>query len=423
MQFEEFVSCFNAAPEIRNFILKYNFGQVADTLDTVPQTLQKEFILEQTGKLKRPLDCDFLLTAAEEIKSNRYFLALYNYLCYYWWYSSNMVLYGHKLPGFEHAAVSAERAGAYYLLVGLASFPEIEKSYAKLDLPAHYALDSQQYMLGAIDEFAAGHNGAIGIAAGKLHWFRFYINGVLFRLGRLEFMLQDPLFYLPAAYKRNSDGKIIALARHGWKFSADGLQLFTDDSNEKIYKTASIENDGKFISGIPINPAGYAEVDRTVRLDLSEYTPLWSSWDLVPGLHIPGGGGMTPEAVKDSLQQALEFFPRYFKRKVAAISCFSWIFNPDFEQELPDSNLAKFMQQVYLLPMASTGEEGLQFVFGRTDKEWSHYPADNTLRKAFHKLRQQGKRLKAGAMFIEANGIEQFGKQLYRQGYLKFNDL
>ena len=196
--------------------------------------------------------------------------------------------------------------------------------------------------------------------------------------------------------------------------------LFADDSNEKIYKTATIVNDGKFISGIPINPAGYAEVDRTATLDLSEYTPLWNSWDLVPGIHIPGGGGMTPEAVKDSLIQALDFFPRYFQRKVAAISCFSWIFNPDFEQELPDSNLAKFMQQVYLLPFASVGVEGLQFVFGRTDKDWSDYPADNTLRKAFHNLRKQGKRLKAGAMFIEKDGIEAFGSMLYRKNYQSF---
>ena len=112
--------------------------------------------------------------------------------------------------------------------------------------------------------------------------------------------------------------------------------------------------------------------------------------------------------------------PRYFQRKVAAISCFSWIFNPDFEQELPDSNLAKFMQQVYLCPMTSVGVEGLQFVFGRTGKDWSDYPADNTLRKAFHNLRKQGKRLKSGAMFIEKDGIEAFGSMFYRKNYQSF---
>ena len=132
---------------------------------------------------------------------------------------------------------------------------------------------------------------------------------------------------------------------------------------------------------------------------------------------------MTPEAVEDSLRQALEFFPRYFKRKVAAISCYSWIFNPDFEQELPNSNLANFMRQAYLLPFASVGVEGLHFVFGRADQDWSDYPADNSLRKAFHELRKKGKRLKAGAMFIEESGIKAFGSNFYRRNYKSFNEL
>ena len=420
MLLEDFAGYFKLTAETEAFILKHNFASVYGTLENIPASLQQDFILQQTGKLRRAANNTLILQAAEELKSNRYLLSLYNYLTYYWWHNPDAVIYGHKLPEFEYAQVTAERAGLYYLLIVLAGFPEIEKSYAKLGLPEHYALDAFQYTSGAIDEFAAGHNGATGLSARKMHWYRFYLNGVLFRLGRLEFMIQDPLPYLPAAYQRKSDGKVIALARHGWKFSDDGLMLFADDSNEKIYKTATIVNDGKFISGIPINPAGYAEVDRTATLDLTEYTPLWNSWDLVPGIHIPGGGGMTPEAVKDSLIQALDFFPRYFQRKVAAISCFSWIFNPDFEQELPDSNLAKFMQQVYLLPFASVGVEGLQFVFGRTDKDWRDYPADNTLRKAFHNLRKQGKRLKAGAMFIEKDGIEAFGSMLYRKNYQSF---
>ena len=420
MLLEDFANYFRITPEIRSFILKYKFEELSGSLENVPLSLEKEFILEQTGKLRGSVDTELLMTAAEEIKQNKYFLALYNYLCYYWWQEPDAVIYGHQLPEFGQADITPERAGVYYLLVVLAGFPAIEKSYARLGLPEHYAQDSMQYTLGAIAEFAAGNNSCIGISPRKLHWYRFYVNGVLFRLGRLEFMLQDALDYLPAAYKRKSDGKIIALARHGWKFSADGLLLFADDTAEKIYRIATITNDSKNITGIPINPAGYAEVDRTVTLDLDEYTPLWNNWDLVPGLHIPGGGNMTPEAVADSFRQALDFFPRYFKRQVAAVSCFSWIFNPDFEQELPDSNLANFMRQTYLAPFASVGVEGLQFVFGRTDQDWSDYPADNSLRKAFHNLRKQGKRLKAGAMFIEKDGIEAFGKMLYRKNYQDF---
>ena len=129
---------------------------------------------------------------------------------------------------------------------------------------------------------------------------------------------------------------------------------------------------------------------------------------------------MTPEACADSFRRAREFFRRYFRREIPAVSCFSWIFNQDFEVELPDSNLAALMREVYLFPFPSVGTEGLQFVFGKSDAEWSHYPRDNSLRDAFHRLRESGKRLKSGGMLIDTYGIEQFGSQRYRQQWRKW---
>ena len=145
-------------------------------------------------------------------------------------------------------------------------------------------------------------------------------------------------------------------------------------------------------------------------------------WDLVPGIHIPGGGGMKRVLIEDSLRKARDFFPKYFKRRVAGFSCFTWIFNPDFEEELPNSNLADFMREVYLFPFKSVGVEGLQFVFGKSSKDWSDFPADNSLRLAFHRLREAGKRLKAGGMFIDAATIDSFGTQKYRNDYAAFDE-
>ena len=277
-----------------------------------------------------------------------------------------------------------------------------------------------QYISGALDEYAAGNNGQLGFSSQKLHWLRHYIDGILFRIGRLEYMIQKPQYYHPVVCRRNSDGHVIALCDHNWHLRKDGLLKFEDDSLNDVYRTATLFQDANSITGIPLNPAGFAEVDRTVTLNMSEYTPVWNCWDLVPGIHIPGGGGMTLESVQASLLEARDFFPRYFHRKVSAFTCVSWIFNNDFELELPDSNLAKFMREVYLFPFASYGVEGLQFVFGKADRDWSHYPSDNSLRKAFHRIRESGRRLKAGAMFIEARGLENFGQQIYRQDYTAF---
>ncbi len=423
MQFEDFSAYFNSGSDVRNFILKYDFEKLAHTWEDIPPTLSEKFILEQLDKLRSPLDNEAVLRAAEELKSNRYLLSCYNFLCYYWWEHPDCQTYGHFLPEYGMNPAGRENEGIFYLLTALASFPVIERKYLSMGIPQKYALDTVQYTLGALDEYAAGHDGKLGLAARKMHWYSFYIKGQLFRIGRFEYMLQDPLEYLPVAYKRKSDGKVIAFCRHGWQLSADGYRLFQSDSSTSTYLTTQVECDGKTFTGTPINPSGFAEVDRKISIRLDEYIPLWNNWDLVPGLHIPGGGNMTPQAALQSLEMALDFFPRYFNRRVAAICCFSWIFNNDLEHELPESNLARFMQQLYLFPFASSGLDGLEFVFGKSSKDWSRYPADTSLQRAFHRIRQKGKRLKCGGMFIDENGIRNFGSKLYRKNYSSFSDL
>lgn len=417
MQLEDFAEYFSLTAGIKDFISQYGFTAMADSLETVPDSLDEKFILQQLNLLHDPPPAEPLLKAAQEIRSSKYLLSCYNYLDYYWFRAPKMVMYGTELPGYGMNPLHTEQEGLYYLLNALASFPYIARKYAALGLPGHYAKDTVQYLSGALTEYAAGHDNKLGITGRKLHWFSFYVQGKLFRIGRFEYMIQDPLNYLPAAYKHRTGGKVIALCRHNWLLAADGSLLFDSDSPAEAYKIATLENDGKSISGIPVNPEGFAEVDRRVTLDLAEYIPLWNNWDLVPGLHIPGGGNMTPEACCDSLNQALDFFPRYFKRQVTAVSCFSWIFNPDFEKELPESNLAKFMRQLYLFPFASVGVEGLAFVFGKHNEDWENFPADNSLRRAFHRIHASGRRLRAGGMFITPEAIRNFGESFYRKNY------
>ncbi len=422
MKLSDFSEFFALKPESITFIEKHGFDQVAERLEDIPESLLDENILNELGKLRRAENTDLILRAASELRENKFLLAVYNFLCYYWLERKDIDMSGSLLPHFEENAAGEENSGVYYLLVALAFFKKIEEVYAGLGLPEKYARDTEQYISGAIDEYASGHDGKLGFSERKLHWLRHYIDGKLFRIGRLEYMIQDVAGYLPVVYRRNSDGKVIALCRDGWKLRKDGYLQFVFESLNDVYKVAEIHCDANSISGIPLNPAGWAEVDSTITLDLSEYTPLWSPWDLVPGIHIPGGGGMKIDAVRDSLLEAREFFPKYFNRQVPAFCCASWIFNNDFEEELPNSNLANFMREVYLMPFPSYGVEGLQFVFGKSEynNNWAHFPADNSLRLAFHRIRESGKFLKCGAMFIEARGLENFGQQIYRKDYAEF---
>jgi hypothetical protein len=62
------------------------------------------------------------------------------------------------------------------------------------------------------------------------------------------------------------------------------------------------------------------------------------------GVHIPETGPLTPELVDDSLQQAREFFPRYFPEyPVRTANLWSWLIDPYLLDQLPqDSNMVKF---------------------------------------------------------------------------------
>jgi hypothetical protein len=62
------------------------------------------------------------------------------------------------------------------------------------------------------------------------------------------------------------------------------------------------------------------------------------------GVHIPETGPLTPELVDDSLQQAREFFPRYFPEyPVKTANLWSWLIDPYLLDNLPqDSNMVKF---------------------------------------------------------------------------------
>jgi len=139
--------------------------------------------------------------------------------------------------------------------------------------------------------------------------------------------------------------------------------------------------------------------------------------EYVPSVHIPGGGRMTLNLARQSLQAAAEFFERFMNYEIKLFVCGSWILNPAFERELPDSNLALWMRQVYLFPGYPEQKSGLFFVFGTDEGEFGNqYPADNSLRQAFHRIWDQEHIFRSGGMFVLTRHLEKIGTQFYRNG-------
>ena len=95
--------------------------------------------------------------------------------------------------------------------------------------------------------------------------------------------------------------------------------------------------------------------------------------------------------------------------------CSSWILNPDWETELPDSNMAKFIRTGWLVPATPWNKAGLFFVFGKDDVDLENLPETNSLYRAFRSLKKQGRDLRPGSIFFMAEDLDDLCENFYRE--------
>ena len=128
---------------------------------------------------------------------------------------------------------------------------------------------------------------------------------------------------------------------------------------------------------------------------------------------------MKLELIKESLLMAKKFYREVFDYDVKIFCCHSWIFNPAWEKELPDSNFAAWQRNSYLTPCSeSTGMPGMFFVYGDDSIDPRKIEQKSSLHKAFCRILDRGEKLRNGTMFIMAEDIEKIGTEFYRQEYM-----
>jgi len=309
-----------------------------------------------------------------------------------------------------------ENGGLFYLLIALSCIPEWLRAFRQAGIPEQHARDCAAWLGGALGIYGAAHGGHPGLNRRQLYWTGWYMTNKLFRIGRFEYMNQEIGNSYPTVYRQRASGRVLALCNSGWLLNREGFWLYNDQAPTEAYRVTELKDDGTTVSGTPISPWGQALPECPVRLPLADWERVLGPGDFAPGLHIPAGGGMTLAVAGESLRQAQAFYRQYFPdRPVKAFVCASWIFNTQFEAALPDSNLATFMRQLYLLPWRSGGRDGLFFIFGRDDGDPKDYPRGNSMRRAMLDILASGRRLRCGGMFILPEHLEHFGQEYYRR--------
>ena len=224
-----------------------------------------------------------------------------------------------------------------------------------------------------------------GIKKRVLYWFQHSLAGDLFRLGRLEFMLK-PVYHGISVYRRRSDGTTRLLMNH-------------PDTEEPVL----VFPDGTFQTGIP------REVRETWELCLG-------TEDHVLDVHIPGGGKLSLDVIRDSFQKALAFFDNlYPHKKAAAFQCYSWIFSPDLEgaYEAGD-NLIRLRDQVYRYPVQTGRVDGLGFLFGTDSSDPADWPEKTRVQCKLKAHLAAGGSFRLSGMVYLREDLEAFGGRPYR---------
>lgn len=321
-----------------------------------------------------------------------------------------------KWPALERAL--GDLAGAFYLLICLDTVPRALRVHQRMGVPAEVSRNTWPQISGMSGNYRRMTGGRLGITLSTIAWLRHFTAGELFRIGRFEFMARPWGADLHVCRSRRT-GATVALAPDGMRYNHDG---FVDGSagitDEVGGWTATWREEEDCTLGSPISPLGMAE-HRQVRLPKAEWECVLKKGDYTLDMHIPAGGGMTPQRCGESLRGAAPFFRRFFPdRPFRAITSGSWIFNTQLQEiQLSSDNLAAFQRELYLYPIYSGAHDGLWFIFVQDDFSPATLRRDTSLSRAVADFLAAGNVWRCGAMFFLTDDLDRFGTQVYRSSW------
>ena len=320
-----------------------------------------------------------------------------------------------RLRGLPLPTPLGDDKEAFYLLVAFCFVPHVWENHKAHGIPEAITLNTLQKFREHPIWFKLV-NGRFGLTSAHLCWLSHYMHSPMCRLDRLEFWPQPSA--LPYnAWRRKSDGAMVVFPNDGLEFTDGGTQFNQFDPQDCRTWKAVYSEDETSVRGTPFSPAGVA-LEKTVVLNKHDWENVYRPGDNVAAMHIPFGGGLTPERAFKSFSAVQPFFSSHYPElPFRMIQCISWIMGKHLEHILPpNANLLNLQHNLYMMPHASNLYGGLSFLFPKLDEEHPDFdsaPQDNSLRRGIIRFLKDGGRWRIGAMFFDTNDIGDYGNHPY----------
>lgn len=288
----------------------------------------------------------------------------------------------------------------------LSGYERLEAMYKERDIPDDIIADT----LAAVDDcidITVERTGRQGLHMHYLNWLQHHFHCRLYRIGRLEYEFRR-FAYPIRAFRHVRDGRIMVLSDDGISYRGDGLVEGTNSIfDEKDGWVAAFKETAEQVQGNPISPDGLAQRN-LVTLSKSEWSHVLSSGEPVINLHIPRKGAFTAQDCSESFARAIAFLDTYYAdQPYAAVTCVSWLMDPQLRLLLDDSsNLVRFQLRFQSYPVKSGDESLYKFVFNCEPCEVDQLPEKSSLQQKIKRFMQAGERLHLAGGLILADDFQ-----------------
>ncbi|HWL51642.1 MAG TPA: acyltransferase domain-containing protein [Chthoniobacteraceae bacterium] len=243
-------------------------------------------------------------------------------------------------------------SGLLHAVALLFRLPRLRSEHARRGIPEAVTRATLEDLERWMDAFAEA-NGKPGLS--EAAWLARHFQGRLLAVGRLQF--EWTLFKLPyRVFRHGDDGTPLVMATSGMDCDARGWPADSAPAWQSVLR----EGDDGW-EGHPVDPDKGCLRREPTFLSRDEWQPVLAPGDRVLAVHIPKGGRLPPEAVADSFRDAARLFPQWFpEHRLHAMTCASWMLDPQLKDHLPHgSNLLAFQRHFLPVPIPGATDEQL----------------------------------------------------------------